>query len=371
MIGYSEMQLKQIQQKGIVNINTKLLKKPQRVSLLNRKDEILCVSVGCVSENITQGRSHEIKDVFLSHCFFFRTLTFYGHGDVIFIDDGFGSQSMYVIYTMFYNCISSGYGGAIYFYSWNSCIRMICANRCSASERHFAYLTATQMNQVEYLSESYFSHTSYGKYSIQIRASDQRVDNTNINSSMNFAEYYSGIAISSSFSFISSYCTFSNNKVSNSICISLDSGTLSMLYSNIVHNNSPSQYGVVYRNGAGSIKMMYCIFKNNQNTLFCVFGVPLEVLHSFIDHSGSFSTYSAVLTTNNSFTNRITYQLQFFNSFRCNTDYPERSIENTPKNTIHRSHSECVFTLQLSNWREISVVFSFAFLFPVIILMIS
>jgi len=97
-----------------------------------------------------------------------------------------------------------------------------------------------------------------------------------------------------------------------------------MSYANIVHNNSPSSRGVVYVNGAGSKMMMYCIFKNNQNTLFCVDWGSFEVSHSFIDHSASsFSTLIAVSTsTNNSFINRITYQLQFFKSFYCNAQLP-------------------------------------------------
>ena len=57
-----------------------------------------------------------------------------------------------------------------------------------------------------------------------------------------------------------------------------------MSYANIVHSNSPSQYGVVYVHGAVSKKIMYCIFKNNQNYLFYVNGGSLEVSHSFIDH---------------------------------------------------------------------------------------
>ena len=186
---------------------------------------------------------------------------------------------------------------------------MICANSCSASEKHFAYLSASQVNQVEYLSVSNCSHTTSGYYSIRLQSGNQKVDNTN--SSMNNAIQVSGIGISSPSSFTSSHCTFSNNKVSFSkyIFFYSTSGTISMSYANIVHNNSPIIYGVVYVQGAGSRKMMYCIFKNNQNTLFCVWEGSLEVSHSFIEHSGSFSTRTAVPTSNNSFTNTITYQL--------------------------------------------------------------
>jgi len=164
---------------------------------------------------------------------------------------------------------------------------------------------------------------------------------------MNNANQVSGILINSSSSFTSSQCTFSNNKVSHSICIYIysDSGTITMSYANIVHNNSPSYGGVVFVNGAFPM-MMYCIFKNNQNTLFCVYQGSLEVSHSFIDHSASsFSTSTAVSTSNNnSLTNTITYQLQFFNSIHCNADIPliQRSLEETQRETVGRTYdSEC------------------------------
>jgi len=223
---------------------------------------------------------------------------------------------------------------------------MICANSCSASSwYHFAILSASQVNQVEYLSVSNCSHATSGYNSIYLSSGDQRADNTN--SSMNNAFRVSGIGIDSPSSFTSSHCTFSNNMVSNSICIYFYSysGTISMSYTNIVHNNSPSQYGVVYVDGAGSRKMMYCIFKNNQNYLFSIYGGSLEVSHSFIDHFGSFSTSIPVSTSNNnSFTNTITYQLQFFNSIHCNADIPliQRSLEETLRETLKETQREIV-----------------------------
>jgi len=215
---------------------------------------------------------------------------------------------------------------------------MICANSnsCGTSScYHFAYLYASQANQVEYLSVSNCSHTTSGYNSIRLQSGNQTDNNTN--NSMNNANWASSICIYSPSSFTSSHCTFSNNKISEWICIYFysTSGTISMSYANIIHNNSPSQYGVVYFSGAGSRKMMYCIFKNNQNYLFCVWGGSLEVSHSFIYHSASFSTSTAVSTSNNnSFTNTITYQLQFFNSLHCNADIP--LIESKQKNTHYQ-----------------------------------
>jgi len=285
-------------------------------------NEIICnVGLGCESESIDQGRSYIDKNINISNCFFSRSSSYSGYGGVIYVT--VSSFSMNVNYSIFYNCVCSGEGGEIYFSSSNSCLRMICANSCSALNYHFNYLSASQVNQVVYLSVSNCSHTTSGHYSIRLVYGNQRVDNTN--SSMNIAFRYFGIGISSPSSFTSSHSTILNNKESFSkyIFFYSDSGTISMLYANIVHNNSPSQYGVVYVYGAGSKKMMYCIFQNNQNKLFCVYGGFLEVSHSFIDHSGSFSSRIAVSTSNNnSFTNTITNQLQFFNSLHCNVDIP-------------------------------------------------
>jgi len=279
------------------------------------------VRMGCENENIDQGRSYVEKSINISFCFFSRYLEYSGHGGVIYVSAS--SYSMNINYSMFYNCACSNYGGGIHFISSNSCLKMLCAKGCSAFNRHFAYLIASQMNQVEYLSVSNCSHTTSGYESIGLSSGHQRVDNTN--SSMNNAIQGSGTYLSNPSSFTSLHCTFSNNKVSDCICLlfSSTSGTISMSYANIVHNNSPTQYGVIYVTGAGSRKLMFCIFQNNQNYLFCIFEGSLEVSHSFIDHSGSFSTSTPFTTSNNnSFTNRITYQIQFFNSLHCNADIP-------------------------------------------------
>jgi len=349
---------------------------------LNDIEIIWDVGLGCENESIDQGRAYVDKNINIALCFFVRYLTYSGYGGVIYVNSG--SYSMNINYSMFYNCVCSSDGGAIYFYSSNSCLKMICANSCSASYEHFhfARLFASHVNQVGYISVSNCSYTTSGSCPICLLDGDQRADNSN--SSMNNAYMYSGIWIYSSSSFTSSYCTFSNNKVSNNVCLRFysESGTISISYSNIVHNNSP-YLGVVTVEGAGSRKMMYCIFQNNQNYLFYVIQGSLEVSHSFIDHSTSFSTLTAVSTTNNSFAYIMTFQMQFFNSHHCNADIPlpqrtlenspikslEETIRDTPKETIHRSYAELVCTNQMANKREINVIY--AFLYPVIILMIS
>ena len=355
---------------------------------LNDNDMFWNVGLGCTNESIDQGRSYLDKNINISNCFFSRNSLYDGNGGVISVYLGY--FSMNINNSMFYYCASSGQGGAIYFSSSNSSLRKICANSCSCGASchgHFAILSASKENMVEYLSVSNSSHTTSGYESIRLQKSYQRIDNTN--SSMNNAISYSGIFIDSPTSFTSSYCTFSNNKVSNSICIYFyyGSDTISMSFANIVHNNSPSN-GVVYANGGGLRKMLFCIFHNNQNYLFCVRDGSLEVSHSFIDHPfSSFSRSTAVSTDNSSLTNRITYQLQFFNSLHCNADIPleeisleetlrmtyyrtpDQTIRETQNETPYRTYSELLCTYRMANWREISYIF--AFVYAVIFLSIS
>jgi len=311
-----------------------------------RDCSVLVSGFVCESEKIDQGRSFVDENILISDCFFARSLTYNGDGGVIYVSGG--SLSMNVNFSMFYSCACSHYGGAIYFESNTVSLIMICANGCfsTSSWYHFAFLVAYPINNIEYLSISKCSHSTSGYMSIFLQSGKQRVDKTN--SSMNNAELYSGIRIMYPISCTSSHCTFSNNIVSRSMCINLHSNsvTVSMSYVNIVHNNSPNGNGVIYLNGAGLRKMMYCVFQNNSNYLFIVVdSCSLEVSHSFIDHSSSlFSTYSSISTeTNNSFTNRMTYQIQYYNSHHCFADLtiPHRTPEQSPmislKETIMRT----------------------------------
>jgi len=287
-------------------------------SLLHRFDTLNRVGSECEIDRIDQGRYYDNVSIMISDCFFMRSLVFSGDGGVIRISTS--TQYMSISYSTFSNCSCSGYGGAIYFQSTNSSMKMICATNCDASYCHFSYLRASKVNQVEFLSVTSCSCYTSGFYVLFLQTGDQRVDNTNI--SMNNANQVSGILINNPFSFTSLHCTFSNNKVMNSFCLCFWSNSGTMSFANIVHNNSPSN-GVVFIDG-GSPKMKYCIFQNNQNILFCVWSGSLEVSHSFIGHSSiSLSTSTSVLqVTNNSLTTKMTYNLQFFISGYCNADNP-------------------------------------------------
>jgi len=308
--------------------------------------------LGCESERIDLGRSYVDKNINISLCFFSRSLTYSGKGGVININGG--SYSMLINYSMFFCCVCNNWGGAIWFVSSNNYLKMICAHNCSCGSSfycHFGYIYTSHVSQVEYLSLSLCSHSTSGCFSMELDSGNQKVDNKN--SSMNNAINGPGIWIYSPSSFTSSHCSFSNNNASGCICLCFysSSGTVSMSCANIVHNNSPSWGGVVYAEGEGSRKMIYCIFHNNQNYLFCTYSGSLEVSHSYIYHSSSFSASNAVSTTNNSLTNRITYQVQFFNSHFCNADMPLiyltpiHTYNKTPMRSFGQTHNEIPYKL--------------------------
>jgi len=302
----------------------------QSIPFLNSNRIVWNSGLGCVNEHIDHVRSYTDVNINIDFCFFSRLRFYPGAGGVIYVNGA--SYSMYINNSMFFNCTSPGNGGAIFFASLVSCLRRVCVHRCyTTAAYHFAHIEASQENLLDYLSVSYCSYCTTGTYSTYLFKGNTRVDS--INSSMNHAGANSGLCISTPTSFTSSHCTFSNNQVTDHMCINFysDSGTVSWLYTNVVHNNSPSGYGVVYTYGPGIKKMMYCIFQSNQNYLFSMASGSLEVSHSFIDHQSSiFSTFIGISTAlNNSFIERMTYQLQFFNSLYCNTDIqPPQSNNN-------------------------------------------
>jgi len=349
----------------------------------------------CLNESINEGRSYYKVNIDVNYCFFSRLSVFSGYGGVIFASGG--SFYMSISSSTFFRCSCSNNGGAIYFDSVNSSLEMICAYNCSASNFHFALLQVTQNVEIEYLSITLCSCTASGESSVYLLAGIQRLFNSN--SSKNYAKMRSGIDIKSPSSFISSHCTFSNNYVTDYYCIWLYYSSGSISFTNIVHNNSPTSGVFCVDAGVGMYQMYFCIFDLNQDILFCVYSGTLELFHSLISHSGTFSTRTSVLTSNNNsidtlypLENRQTHHLIFFESHMCNADFPlyrptskntaETTIQNslmrtndetfgktpsmTPPRTYdekQRTFAECILSCQVLYRREIKVLFSYSYFF--------
>jgi len=315
-------------------------------------------STTCVNELINEGRSYEDIDLNLNDCFFSRLSSISNNGGVIYVNTL--SRSMNVFKTMFFNCSSNNEGGAIYFNSFSIIMRMICAFRCSALKKHFAFLKATQNNTLDYVSISTCSHSKSGEDPFRINSGSQRLNNCNV--SINNANTNSGFCSDSSSSVLCILCNFANNRVGSHICIYLYLITGLMSFSNIVHNNSPS-YGIIYSHGVG-FKLEYCILSMNENILFHHGGNTLEISHCFVFHSGNLGSTSVITSNNNSFVQKHTYQVHFFQSHFCNADF--QTSETSP--TIPRTYDENPFGIINQCSREtrafsvINIVFTISIL---------
>jgi len=383
-------------------------------SIRNSNDNIhsvdkTCIKtgIGCANEDISLGRSYSNCFVDILNCFFSRTSVYNGYGGVIYINNI--NFTMKIQESMFFNCSCENHGGAIYYSSSNSVIKMVCAYRCeSKNTHHFALLQASNANQVEFLSVSCCSYNIMGYYSTRIDSGEQNVDSTNYSS--NNAIQVSALDFRKSSSFNSSFCTFINNKVSISISLYFNTLIGTITTAIILHNDSPSSHGICSLYDA-TLKMKYCIYDMNQNTLFSVWSGSLEVSHSFISHSTKFSISKAVVTSdNNSILTQTpyylwrTYQIQYYNSYYCNADdpitppnqyittneelittfkeTPNESLDISPYNTlkptveftyggtnyptltetIPRTYEKCICSNNSEQWKEIRVIFSFFYM---------
>ena len=129
-------------------------KKPFVLDFIKYNDDVIGLSYGCVNENIDRGRSYDNVNIDISDCSFSRFSQYDTCGGVIYVS--LGSHSMSVSYSIFYSCVCSIYGGAIYFESNDSSLKMICAYKCSSTSPyysfHFALLQSANVNEVEFLS---------------------------------------------------------------------------------------------------------------------------------------------------------------------------------------------------------------------------
>jgi len=289
------------------------------------------VGLRCENENIYQGRSYFDQYVCISHCFFSRSSLYSGDGGVIYVNGG--SYSMNVNYSMFFNCVAN-YGGAIFFNSSNSDLRMICANSCSCGSSyygHFGMIFTKNNNSNVYLSITNCSYQRVSHSSIQLNYGFQIFDF--VNSSKNYVAHASSVVFWYASKFSCNYCTFSSNIAGGGICIQFSSVVGTIYYVNFVDNNSPTNYGVILSYSSSNAQFIYGVFEQNHDTLFRTDTTStINILSSFISHSGVTNSGKVTYLSNNTFTKMQTYQIQFYNSYYCNADIPLR----TPLSTIER-----------------------------------
>ena len=114
--------------------------------------------------------------------------------------------------------------------------------------------------------------------------------------------------------------------ISKSKCIQFSRNSGTMIFTNIINNHCPASEVVFVR---GTYEIQYCIFDNNEKTLFNVIEGSLQVSHCFISHVGDLTMNTPVVTAvNNTFEKHATYEIDHYNSFFCVSN---ESPNNDPK----------------------------------------
>jgi len=286
-------------------------------------EKTILSGIGCLDEEIDAGWSYHNTNVSISMCFFSRTTVNAGNGGVIYISkDKF---SMRIESCKFYNCICSNEGGAIYCDVSSSIIKRVCATKCIGREfDHFAFINSNNDNIMEYLTIASCAEKKIGSTTLCLGKGNQVANS--INCSYNHAESYSCVSFTIPTTMTISHCTFANNEVSESKCIELFRNSGTMIFTNIINNHCPASEVVFVR---GTYEIQYCIFDNNEKTLFNVIEGSLQVSHCFISHVGDLTMNTPVVTAvNNTFEKHATYEIDHYNSFFCVSN---ESPNNDPK----------------------------------------
>jgi len=266
----------------------------------------------CINSSAKEGRSYIDTFVTVSNCNFERTQQYTGSGGVIYVNSV--SFSMYISCSMFFRCSCSSDGGAIYFESHNSTMKMVCSKMCFASYCHFACIKTTYLNIFDQISYSMCSYIFSGNLPINMYNGIQQL--MNLNSSLNHAKECSGLGITYPMTFYCSHCTFFDNKVEKWNCLGLYDVKGALSYTNIISNNSPT-YGVIDFN-SGYLLIHNSVFDMNNGILFLVRIGCVELNHCYVSHIGVLSGSSPVKTSlNNSFTKIETFNIEFLGSKYC------------------------------------------------------
>ena len=259
------------------------------------------------------------------NCFFQRLNIFIGNGAVLYFFQIIATLN--INYCLFYNCSTNLNGRGIYFICENSKslvnISNVCASLCSCGNSYlypFSVFYHQNISKIEFTSINLCSYQNQGSESITLIGKEHYVNN--LNSSKNYVYRFSGLYTLGDI-FLENYCTFINNSVSRSICIFFHMGLINrkMENSNIINNNSPIDYGVIWNSYNGVTKMNFCIFSNNEDTLFYLESGNLILSNCKIYHNINKITYGSVVI-NNSILNLYfsIININHFYSFYCETE---------------------------------------------------
>jgi len=277
----------------------------------------------------------------INDCYFYIGSAVSRSGGAISVDCV--SQLFICTNSMFYKCITGNYrGGAINVYSTGSSSGVTMNNNCAyhcyvggplSGQFAFIEVPSTVSLSMQYNSINRCAPSSNSGYSpLYLKGASQSIKN--MNSSYNTVTIISGPYFYSSNPSSCRYSTFYHNVCANEECIRFYGGSHSMMYSNIVSNNSPNKFGVVSNQNSAAASMTKCIFISNSDFLFHRSSGTLTINQCWISHSSSLSSGTVTISDKDGETS--TYQIVHFYTHFCLNPYPP-TLDITPLPTLEET----------------------------------
>jgi len=250
-------------------------------------------------------------------CVFSRYFVFSIPGSVIYLT---GTANLAVNDTTFVSCMSTGMSGAIHFEASQSILFRVCGRSCYGYRGHLARIQCNNAknNFADSVSLTNCSYTFNGNDPIVFLNGYQRI--MNLNTSYNYAHHGSGFYSFNPNTLQCKYCSIIHNIAYGSICIHINSGssTRSLEYSNIIENECPIAYGVVYIYSA-IVTILRCHMADNFGLLLCSNSSTINIQSSVISHLSSPITYGSVIQFSVMYTTSIPTFITHYNTFYCPT----------------------------------------------------
>ena len=269
------------------------------------------------------------KDTLIYKCLFLNLNNFNSKGGAIFINSNLNFDFI-LNSSNFFECKSSFNGGAISLTlnTGSIYISFVCAYNCYTTSistlKQFAELNSKDQFNNYFHFVSVFqcapNHLILRSQSLYFLEGKQNI--SNFNSSNNQCEVHTSLCIVNPFSFFSIFCNIINNNASNFECIMFNKFSGEMKNSNIVNNNSPLNYGVIYNTVNGIYLMNNCIFLNNKNLLFYVASGSLTIKNSIIFHL-NYSIGNSLIHSNQNNLYILSQTLNILNII-CNFHYSKK-----------------------------------------------
>jgi len=251
-------------------------------------------SQDCINQQITLAVD---KNYFFSGCYFFGISNTNNGGAISYTSSGTSGGYFVIENCLFHDCFSSKRGGSIFIEETKSgsvVLNKVCGFQVNAQGATAVgnsgicshIRTPDSVNhKYNFLSVSGSTSSMWG--TISSWGGNQEINNLNSSNHKNIL-YYSAIYTYDGVCTIK-WSTFVSNTCGNSVCVGFryTTGINYAQYCNIIGNNSPSGYAVVY-SGAASTYIQYCNFNQNQNRLFTlVTSGFLKVQNCWITHIGT------------------------------------------------------------------------------------